>query len=247
MTMCADMTRKRPAMILFDYGGTILREPDVDFLRGERAVFRHVIKNPRGLTPEALSRFEGQLFRSWDPARGMGFEPGELQLLRFKYEYNEIELDVSLAEAENILWDNACPLSDDCRTPHIADALAALRDAGIRSGVISNISWSAAALRRRIDLLLPHNDFEFVIASCAYGVRKPDRRLFELALRKARLSADQVWFCGDTFETDVVGAASAGMLPILYSGKGRAPGADDPDYLAISDWRQLTELIGQCE
>ena len=121
---------KRPAMILFDYGGTILQEPDIDFLRGERAVFEHVASNPRGLTPEEMSRFETQLYRSWETARGMGFEPGELQLLRFKYEYNEIELDVSLAEAENILWDNASPLSEKCRTPHIAEALAALRSAG---------------------------------------------------------------------------------------------------------------------
>lgn len=241
------MTLKKPAMIVFDYGGTILREPDVDFLRGEQVVFEHVVKNPRGLTPEELSRFEYQLFRSWNPVRDMGFEPNELQVLRFKYEFNGIELDVPLEVAENILWDNACLLSDACRTPHIVETLEALHDAGIRTGVVSNISWSAKALRRRIDLLLPQNDFEFVIASCAYGIRKPDARLFELALRKANLPADRVWFCGDTFEADIVGAASVGMMPIFYAaGKGARTG-DEPAHLEISDWRQLVELIGQSE
>ena len=234
-------------MILFDYGGTILREPDVDFLRGARAVFAHVVSNPNGLTPEDLSQFETRLYRSWEPARRMDYEPGELQLLRFKYEYNGIELDVSLAEAENILWDNTSPLTGNSRTPYILETLSYLRRAGIRSGVISNIGWSAAALRRRIALLLPDNDFEFIIASCSYGIRKPDRRLFDMALRKARLSAEQVWFCGDTFETDVVGAASAGILPILYGNQDHARSADDPAYLAISDWRQLIGLIGQSE
>ena len=238
---------KRPDMILFDYGGTILREPDVDFLRGERAVFEHVISNPRDLTPEDLSRFETELYRAWNPARALGFEPGELQPLRFKYEFNEIGLDVSLAEAENILWDNASPLTEACRPPHIQETLAYLREAGIRGGVVSNIGWSAATLRRRIDLLLPDNGFEFVIASCAYGVRKPDKRLFELALRKANLPAERVWFCGDTFDTDVIGAASSGMRPILYGDKVHAPSADDPDYIAISDWRQLIDLIDRCE
>ena len=236
---------KTPKMILFDYGGTILQEPDVDFLRGERAVFEHVVSNPRGLTPEDLNEFETRLFRSWTPVRALGYEPCELQLLRLKYEFNEIELDVSLEEAENILWDNACPRTDACRTPYIAEALTTLRRLGVRSGVISNIGWSEAALRRRIDLLLPDNNFEFVIASSAYGVRKPDRRLFELALRKARLPADQVWFCGDTFETDVVGAASAGILPVLYDAKESAQAEGAPKHLTIADWRQLVELIEQ--
>ena len=235
----------RPKMVLFDYGGTILREPDVDFLRGERAVFEHVVSNPRRLTPEELSRFENQIFRAWQPLREAGYEPCELQLLRFKYEYNEIELDVSLEEAENILWDGACPRTDACRTPHIVETLEALRRLGIRSGVISNIGWSAEALRRRIDLLLPGNSFEFVIASSAYGVRKPDPRLFGLALRKARLPAEQVWFCGDTFETDVVGAASAGILPVLYDTKNSGRTEDAPEHLTVSDWRQLVDLIEQ--
>ena len=238
---------KRPDMILFDYGGTILREPDIDFLRGERAVFEHVTANPRGLTPEDLSRFESELYRAWNPARALGFEPGELQPLRFKYEFNEIQLDIPLAEAENILWDNASPLTEACKPPHIAETLAYLRRAGIRSGVVSNIGWSTAALRRRIDLLLPDNDFEFIIASCAYGVRKPDSRLFQLALRKANLPADAVWFCGDTFEADVMGAAGAGMTPILYGHKPHENRPDDPDYISISDWRQLVDLIEQCE
>ena len=95
--------------------------------------------------------------------------------------------------------------------------------------------------------MLPDNEFEFVIASCAYGVRKPDVRLLEMALRKARLSADQVWFCGDTFETDVVGAASAGMLPILFDKKKRMRNAGEPEYLSIYDWRQLIELLEQSE
>ncbi|MBR3502684.1 MAG: HAD family hydrolase [Clostridia bacterium] len=235
---------KRPKMILFDYGGTILREPDCDFLRGERAVFEHVVKNPRGLTPEDMSRFETRLYREWDAARKLGFEPGELQPLRFKYEFNEIELDVSLAEAENILWDNASPLTEDCRTPHILEALDALRRSGVRSGVVSNIGWSAAALRRRIDLLLPDNGFEFVIASCAYGIRKPDRRLFDLALRKAQLPPEDVWFCGDTFETDIVGAAAAGLTPVFYAPGGDPREGEAPQHAVITDLEQLVEMIG---
>ena len=36
----------KPEMILFDYGGTLLCEPDWDLQRGEEAVFEHVVENP---------------------------------------------------------------------------------------------------------------------------------------------------------------------------------------------------------
>ena len=35
----------KPKMIIFDYGNTLLYEPDFDFQRGEDALFKHVISN----------------------------------------------------------------------------------------------------------------------------------------------------------------------------------------------------------
>jgi hypothetical protein len=34
-----------PKTTLFDYGNTLLHEPDFDFLRGEEALFRHIKSN----------------------------------------------------------------------------------------------------------------------------------------------------------------------------------------------------------
>ena len=82
----------RPEMILFDYGGTILYEPGFDWVNGEREVFKHVKKNPNHLTPEELSRFEKDFFVSAGICRDLGYELHEHQMLRLKYEYNEIEL-----------------------------------------------------------------------------------------------------------------------------------------------------------
>jgi len=36
---------QKPKMILFDYGHTLLYEPGLDFLRGEKALFQYVVKN----------------------------------------------------------------------------------------------------------------------------------------------------------------------------------------------------------
>lgn len=124
---------------------------------------------------------------------------------------------------------------------------------GIRTGVISNIGWSGKALTDRINRLLPENKFEFIIATSEYGIRKPDPVIFEIALKKAKRSADNVWYCGDSIKADVCGAHGAGMFPVLY--KGETVGDTNPfaarneditvdfDYLHIHDWRELIEIL----
>ena len=239
---------KRPRMILFDYGGTLINESDFSFREGEKAVFQHVIRNPRGLSPEMVSDYETDFFRSLRPVRDLGYEPHEFQMLRLKYEMNEIELDISLEDAEQILWDHTAPLSENSCMPGIRECLRALKAQDIRTAVISNLGWSGNALRKRILKMFPDHPFEFILASSDYGIRKPDPRLFALALIKAKLPAEDVWFVGDTFDTDIIGAHDAGMYPVLYTGtmeKGperseMLPDADFP-YLAV---RSYDELLG---
>ena len=45
---------QKPEMILFDYGFTLLRESDMDFLRGEEAVYPLIVDNPLGKTAKEL-------------------------------------------------------------------------------------------------------------------------------------------------------------------------------------------------
>lgn len=72
-----------------------------------------------------------------------------------------------------------------------------INENGIRSAVISNLIWPGIALTERLNRLLPNNRFEFVMTSSDYFMRKPNRILFDIALQKAGVSADKVWYCGD--------------------------------------------------
>ena len=60
---------KKPEMILFDYGGTLVTEPQWDYLSGEKAVFKHIIKNPRCATPQQLNDFSIELFPEYEQCR----------------------------------------------------------------------------------------------------------------------------------------------------------------------------------
>ena len=72
----------------------------------------------------------------------------------------------------------------------------------------------------------------------------------ELALRKAGLPPEQVWYCGDTFDKDVVGAHNAGMFPVYYvdileDGPKREEIKEKVDYpyLTVKDWRELINYL----
>ena len=155
--------KQKPKMILFDYGGTLLCEPGWDMLRGEKALFEHVTLNPHRYTPEELCSWEKNYFLSLQPVRDLGAEPTEIQMLRLKYELHGIKLDISYEEAEFIFWDHTAPMTADCIYPHVCELLSFLKESGIRTGVISNIGWTGAALQRRINTLLPEHHFEFIL------------------------------------------------------------------------------------
>lgn len=239
---------KKPKMIIFDYGQTLLCEPEFDTLRGEEALFKYVKVNKNNLSPKQVNDFSQELFEKIGIVRELGLEIHERQFQRFLYEYLEIELSIPLSEAEKIFWDNTSAGAIMRNADKIIDYI---NENGIRSGVISNIGWSGEALASRINRLLPKNNFEFIIASSDYMFRKPNPMLFELALKKAGLESGDVWFCGDNIMADVEGSAQIGIFPIWYEdetmenpwrGKDNVI-APKCKHLHIHDWLELIEAL----
>lgn len=58
-----------------------------------------------------------------------------------------------------------------------------------------------------------------IISSEEVGVEKPDKRMFECALEKLQLNADQVCMIGDDYISDVMGAQNAGIHSFWLVGK----------------------------
>ena len=243
------MTLIKPKMIIFDYGHTLAYEDEWDKTAGERAVLARAASNKHGVTPEQAGEFAERIYLETRAARAGAMEIHQFQLHRFVYEYLGVEVGLPPEETELIYWDAAAPAY---AMPHIAETLSFLRDNGIRSSVISNISFSSATVKRRVDRLLPDNDFEFIVASSEYIFRKPNKYIFEIALMKAGLHARDVWYCGDSPEFDVEGAHAAGMFPVWFDspipcwyierGHTQTPVCD---HLHIADWRELTDVLSR--
>lgn len=235
---------KFPKMILFDYGHTLLYEPGWDTVKGNIALMNYVTKNPRNYSLEdVVERAELIFGVHMEAIRKNGYEICARVAHKTLYESLGMEFSLSPLEMETVFWNGA---SAGARMPDADILLDYLHKNGIRSAVISNLIWSGEALRERLNRLLPDNRFEFVMTSSDYFLRKPNRLLFEIALEKAGLCADEVWFCGDHPQKDVEGASAVGIFPVWYENdtddrptKPTSGGSPRCEHLHIHEWREL--------
>ncbi len=236
---------KLPKMILFDYGQTLVNERKFDGVKGTAAILKHATKNKYNLSAEAVqeeaNRINDELGR-FDPARKhlCQMEVPNSMFSPYLYESLGIEVPLSNKEKDRIFWDEAAP---GVATDGIMEFLDFLKEQGIRTGVISNISYCGEALVERISNTMPNHEFEFIIATSEYMFRKPNKRIFMLALEKAGLSAEDVWYIGDNYDCDVIGARNAGIFPIWYRGAIELPYTEQEDVLVIERWDDLRQMM----
>lgn len=149
-------------------------------------------------------------FGRFDPAKRHLFqiEIPNTMFTPYLYESQGIEISHSNSEIDTVFWDAAAP---GAPTEGIKDFLEYLKNKGIRTGVISNISYDPSVVAERINRMLPENTFEFIITSSNFVFRKPNKMIFDLALEKAELLPHEVWYIGDQYECDVKGSLKAGL------------------------------------
>ena len=147
---------------------------------------------------------------------------------------------MSPEEIDSVFWDAAAPGKP---TKGIREFLTFLKENQIRTGVISNISYCRNAVDKRINDCIPDNNFEFIIATSEYMYRKPNKHIFELALEKAELQPEDVWYIGDQYQCDIVGASAAGLFPVWYIGAIDMKYEPKEDILTIEHWKELIDLL----
>ena len=96
--------------------------------------------------------------------------------------------------------------------PDAAPALMLAREAGLRTGVISNSNGTIRQILARLSLM---SLVDFALDSHEEGVEKPRREIFERALARAGVGASEAAYVGDLYSIDVLGARRAGLEAVL--------------------------------
>ena len=96
------------------------------------------------------------------------------------------------------------------------DAVEELKGIGFKLGLVSN-GRSPFQERNFYSLGVSHL-FDTIIVSEALGVRKPDRKIFDLACERTGVSAVETVFVGDNPKADIDGANNCGMYTVFIPG-----------------------------
>ncbi len=105
--------------------------------------------------------------------------------------------------------------------PEAVEALRVVREAGIPLGVISN---GDGAHQRHKLALLGLDAFvgeKNVVVSGECGANKPSPVPFREMERRLGVSEGDIWYVGDTYETDIIGAKQAGWKALWVDVRGR--------------------------
>jgi len=95
------------------------------------------------------------------------------------------------------------------------ETLAELNANGFVTGIITNgIEQVQLSKIHSLDL---HNKVDHLIVSAHARAHKPHAKVFNLALDKAGVNADQAWQVGDHPTNDVAGAIRAGLSGVYYN------------------------------
>ena len=202
--------------LLFDLGGTLhtvkrTQESRLRFCTHLIQILeRHGI--PVTVTPrelDALLAVNGEEYKHF----------GERSLVELpqsviwsKYFLKELHIDEArlapFAEEMSFYYDQE--RMENVPRPRLKETMETLHGMGIRLGVVSNII-STTLVPYALKEYGIEAYMECVVMSSEVGIRKPDPRIFEVAMNKMHATAAETGYVGDTISRDVLGSRNAGL------------------------------------
>ncbi len=96
----------------------------------------------------------------------------------------------------------------------------------------------------KIDNLGVRDMFKVILTSEEAGVMKPHPDIFRQAAEKLKTPVSKCLFVGDSYDSDVAGAAGSGMKPVWFNPSGKEPSDGEQVHIhAISTLWELTDLL----
>jgi putative hydrolase of the HAD superfamily len=121
--------------------------------------------------------------------------------------------------------------------PETLQVLKELKAAGCKLGVVSNFDSRIYTVMESLSIL---EFFDAVTTSSETGFCKPDRQIFEAAVRALKTKPSDTVIVGDSLRDDVEAGSRAGLHAILIDRKGRHASSSVPK---ISSLRQLIPFV----
>ena len=222
--------------VLFDWGDTLMQFAYAPELvsAGHRAGLEAIGRDDLPVHDEVTERFREHYEPFfWVPGTIEEIEYPELvrRLLRdLGAEVDDDEL-ARFLEAEHRAWEPARLLA-----AHTHPLLEALRERGLKLGLVSNAFDPGWLLHRDLEQMGLAERLDFSVFSSEIGKRKPHPAIFEHALAALGVEPRRALFVGDRLYEDVRGAAEVGMTTVqaLWFRADEHPDGAEPDHRAFT-------------
>ena len=229
----------KPVAVFFDIGDTLLMEAAYDLRSGVIALLQDARMRSFSAARNDHDAVASDLIRDiQNTQRTKHRELSVASWIRSKVNQGENE-ENNAVELERVLWEHTVTL----RAPRgVRKALTTLKREKICLAAVSNAIFSAHILAKELDRHGLGSYLSFVLSSADIGHRKPSPIIFQEAISRANARPEAIWFVGDTWEEDILGAAEAGMLPIwMQSGDDRLNSAIS--HVRVNNWNGFARLL----
>lgn len=213
----------RARIIVFDLFETLLHDVKFDFASGLSYLYQDILStntDKKEFLDYAASYWKELYHKRSEDNSEVAFKD---ELLDFKNKYG-FKVNYPI---EDILFNcalemNATELFDDT-----ISTLEKLKRLGIPMYLLSNSIFNRNVMNKFINRYNLKKYFINTYFSADYKIRKPHRKIFEVVLddikkMNSNIELEQVYFIGDNYEADVMGAYSFGFTPVYINRKNGA-------------------------
>jgi putative hydrolase of the HAD superfamily len=223
---------KETAALLFDFGGTL----DAAGVPWKERFSRHYREEGMSIPAD---RFDPAFYAAADSMEG-ALPPG-LNLTETVGELSR-RLAENLGEELGSLAPRIAVRFLAEASPHLRESARLLADLSsrYRLGIVSNFYGNLASVCREAGLL---DSLVVAVDSTVAGFKKPDPRIFALALDALKVTPREAVFVGDSRPRDMAGARAIGMPHVLLSPENNGAEPCCPGDRVIGRLAELKEIF----
>lgn len=212
--------------VTFDIGGVIYSD-DVF----KRAVFTALTKLSSGIDQTAFDQVYTQHLKS---------QSGSLRSKLCQHFLGSLDKRDELMKIATENWIfKPSDLYQDSK-----ESMVKLKNKGLKIGIVANQPASVVESLKSDQI---YDLIDFLGVSAIVGFEKPDQRIFELAISKLSVPANQIIHVGNRIDTDVIPAKKLGMKTVWVRRGEANPDPTPADLsqadLTVLNLEQLPELI----
>lgn len=233
---------RKPLGVIFDLGDTVIEYEKGNPERATRKILE-VCNNPNEISVDTIQSLAINLTEEiFNKRDNDNLEVSFKWVERLLYESLGLEFNISIDEVEKMF----CKYGFNGRKTEGIDELFSLLDKNnIKYGAISNSSFDEDTLKYELGLYGLNPNFQFLISSCNYCLRKPNKIIFDLGAKKLDIDPENIWFVGDSYKYDVIGAKNAGMVPVWYNKKNKQRDNEMEGIIEIKTMDELMYILNE--